>query len=94
MSNDVSGTIAVGGTAQQLIAARDSASGYCVQNLDASVDLWVNDEGGAATAAPGSIKIPAGAMYETPQAWATQPRHDAVSIFSTKTGHAFTARRW
>lgn len=93
MSNDVSGTITQANSAQEVISLRQAASGYCVQNLDASENLWVNDEG-PASAGPGSVLIPPLALYETPPAWKSQAVFEAVSAFSAKAGHAFTARRW
>ena len=93
MVNDVSGTIVSGGTAQVLIQIPANSVGYCVQNLDSTEDLWINETGDA-TAGPGSIKIPAGALYETPTDVNATYNSSSVSIFSAKTGHAFTARRW
>ena len=89
---DLSGVIAAGGTAQDLVAASPIPLGSLrvqVQNLDSSVDLWVCEDG-IASAGSGSIKVPPGAMYESPYGSTSA----TASIFSTLTGHAFTARRW
>ncbi len=93
MSNDASGTIAQANVAQEVIFLRQTASGYCVQNLDASENLWINDEA-PATAGPGSICIPPLGLYETPPAWKSQATFEAVTVISAKVGHEFTARRW
>lgn len=93
MSNDASGTIAQADVAQEVISLRQTAAGYCVQNLDTSENLWINDEA-TATTGPGSICIPPLGLYETPTAWRSQPTFEAVTAISSKAGHAFTARRW
>ncbi len=90
---DLSGTITTGDTAQDLIAEGASPCSWYIQNLDASVDLYVRDDGTDASAGAGSIKVPPGALYETPDGYRV-PGMPRVSVFSTKTGHAFTARRW
>ncbi len=89
---DLSGVIVAGGTAQDLVAASPIPLGSLrvqVQNLDSSEDLWVREDG-VASAGSGSIKVPPGALYESPYGSTST----TASIFSTKTGHAFTARRW
>jgi hypothetical protein len=90
---DISGTITTGGAAQDLIAAPGTPISWFVQNLSTSVDLYVRDDGQEASAGVGSIKIPPGALYETPEDYRI-PGQAKVSIFSTLTGHAFTARRY
>ena len=89
--NDLSGTIIAGGTAQDLVAP-DVTPRFPlriqVQNLG-SADLWVREDG-TASAGAGSIKIPPGAVYESPCGSSSA----SASIFSTLTGHAFTARRY
>ncbi len=84
---DRSGALTVGGTAQTLMAANPARRGYRVQNLS-STDLWINDKGQAATAAPPSIKLVAGALYESP-AWGAS--NGSISIFGVATGQAFEA---
>ena len=84
-----SGTITAGGTAQQLMAANALRRGFSVQNLSTG-DLWVNATG-TASAAAGSIKLPAGALYESPPGAAGT---GAISIFGATTGQAFTAREY
>ena len=58
---DRSGTIAVGGTSQQLAAANSSRNHLLIQN-NGTIDLWINF-GTAAVADQPSIKIPVGAVY-------------------------------
>ncbi|MGU3386938.1 hypothetical protein ACLBYG_20675 [Methylobacterium sp. D53M] len=84
-----SGTIAAGGTAQQLMAANASRRGFVVQN-QSSGDLYVNGLG-TATADQNSLKIAAGDFYET------SVQHvgtGAVSIIGATTGQAFYAREY
>ncbi len=86
---DISGTITAGGVAQTLAALRPGRVGFAVQNLS-SGDLWVNENGTAAASQP-SIKIPVGALYETP----TDYRDGSdLSIFGATTGQSFAAREW
>lgn len=84
-----SGTVAAGGTAQQLIPANADRAGFAVQNLSTG-DLWINDLGAAAASQP-SLLLVAGAYYETPAGYGSV---GAVSIFGATTGRAFTAREW
>ena len=86
---DRSGTIATGGTAQQLMASNASRLGWWVQNVS-TADLWINGTG-TASAAYGSIRLVPGALYETP---AGAVGSAAVSIFGATTGQAFTAREF
>lgn len=88
--SDKSGTITSGGNAQSLMAANPSRKGFWVQNNSAE-DLWIRDTGTAAAATQPSLKIVAGALYETP---ITGCPTGAVSIFGATTGQAFTAREW
>lgn len=84
---DRSGTIAAGGTAQQLVAASTMRAGLWVQNISAG-DLWVNENGAAAASQP-SLRIPPGAVYEWPVYGVPVT---AVSIFGATTAQAFSAR--
>ena len=54
--NDASGTIAVGGTAQQLLAAATSRRGLTIQNLDSTAALWVRLDGAGGLGWPGVIR--------------------------------------
>lgn len=89
----MSGTITAGGVAQALLQAGDQhapRNGFSVQNNSAG-DLWINELGGSAAAGQPCIKIPAGALYETPRG---MPCPQAVSIYGATTGQAFSARAW
>jgi hypothetical protein len=88
-SADRGGTIAAGGTPQQMMAANTARRGFLIQNQSTG-DLYIN---GLSTAAANqtSLRIPAGALYET------SPHHSgtgAVSIFGATTGQAFYAREF
>ena len=85
-----SGTIATGGTAQQLMAANAARKGWWLQNLSTG-DLWVNRFGGTASAAQPNIQIPSGALYETPAGGAGSI---LVSIYGATTGQAFASGEW
>ena len=85
-----SGTIAVGGTAQTLMAANASRKGWFIQNVSTG-DLWVNRFGGTASAAQPNILVPSGALYETP---AGGSGGNAISVFGATTGQAFTSSEW
>lgn len=84
-----SGTIAVGGTAQTLMAANADRRGFWLQNLSAG-DLWINELGVAAAAAP-SLKLAAGSLYESP---ITGCPSGPVSVFGATAAQAFSAREW
>lgn len=84
---DRSGTITAGGTAQQLMPLWQGRHGCIVQNLSAT-DLWINDQGTAAAAAP-SIKVPAGAQFVC-----VGPTGAVLSIFGATTAQPFAAREW
>jgi len=88
-SADRGGTIAAGGTAQQMMAANTARRGFLIQNQSTG-DLYINGLSSAA-ANQSSLRIPAGALYET------SPHHSgtgAVSIFGATTGQAFYAREF
>lgn len=86
---DRSGSITSGGVAQTLMASNSSRRGLWVQNLS-SGDLYVCFVG-TATAGGSSIKLAAGALYESP-AHGVPVSH--VSIFGATTGQAFSANEW
>lgn len=81
---DRSGTITLGGTAQQLAPANTARKSLTGQNIS-SADLWINEIGvTAAVGAAGSYKVAAGESF----AVAT---NRAISIIGATTGQAFTA---
>jgi hypothetical protein len=89
---DRSGSITVGGTSQQLAAAKSQRQHLFIQNLS-SENLWINF-GVAAVADQPSIRIEPGASY------VAGPReHEgeyvtplAVNIIGATTGSKFTAK--
>lgn len=86
---DRSGSVTVGGTAQQIMAANPARKGMAVQNLSTG-DLWINTIG-TATAGAGSFKISSGVYWESPFGGAGI---GACSLLGATTGQAFTAREW
>jgi len=86
---DGSGTITVGGTAQQLFGGVTPANGFQIGNTSAGI-LYVSDVG-TASAGGSSMPIAAGAIYTTPDGY--RPA-GAVSIWGASTGQSFAARRW
>lgn len=84
-----SGSIAAGGTGQVLMAANASRKGLWVQNLSTG-DLWINGQGAAVVGQP-SLKIPTGAVYESPLGGC--PATD-INILGATTGQTFSAREW
>jgi len=87
-----SSTIAAGGTAQSLMAAKDypaNRNGFWIQNLSAG-DLWIY-ELGTATADSPSIKIAAGGFFTMV---GVDCPDSAISIIGATTGQKFAAREW
>jgi hypothetical protein len=85
---DKSGTIAVGGTPQTLLATNPSRGGWTIINTSASV-LWINELGVPATGAAPSIPVSPGQEYVP-----AVTTLNSVSIFGPNTGQSFTAREW
>jgi hypothetical protein len=86
-----SGTITVGGQAQFIFSNTIPANGYYLFNPNDTVDIWFSDSGVAAPNAAGSQILPALGGYETPAGYRPIAR---ISLYSSLTGHAFTAARW
>lgn len=86
---DRSGTITAGNTAQVLMPANPGRVGYYIQNTSDG-DLWLNELGTANLRQP-SLKIPSGALYESP---ITGCAAGAISIIGATTSQAFAAREW
>ncbi|WP_227136722.1 hypothetical protein [Kosakonia radicincitans] len=79
---DHSGTTTAA-TSVQIMAADDDARMYRIQNLSTTVNLWVNDMGGAAAPyTPGSYMLAPGAYYEFPSVLAVSVYADSVIPFS------------
>lgn len=88
---DRSGSITLGGTAQQLMPARTrdqgTRKGWLIQNMSAG-DLYVRFDGATAAAAVGSVLVPPAYQFTCPSWLLT---NDAISIYGASTGQAFTA---
>lgn len=84
-----SGTIATGGTAQQLMAANANRRGFVLQN-QSSGDLYINGLA-TATADNNSLKIGAGGYYETP---VHHVGTGAISIIGATAGAAYFCREF
>jgi hypothetical protein len=82
-SVDRSGSITLGGTAQQLVAAASSRSDLFIQNISAG-DIWYSVGGTAAIDTAGSYKLAAGASVNLAYV-------EAISIVGATTGQKFTA---
>jgi hypothetical protein len=86
---DRSGTITLGGVAQQLMPANAARGGCVLQNLSTG-DLWIS-EIGAATLGEPSFWVPAGSFISCEETGITT---GAISIYGPYTGQPFTAREW
>jgi hypothetical protein len=84
---DRSGTIAVGGTQQTLMAANPSRRYILIENVSAA-DLWFNFTTNAVIGEP-SFQLPTGASYEMSGDFVSTER---VSIIGAAGGQAFTAK--
>jgi len=85
---DRSGTVAVGGTSQQLAAANANRRGLIVQNPTSQLgSIWINF-GAAAAADLTSIEIAPGGQWQSGSYVTTQ----AVNIVAADTGHVFIAK--
>lgn len=89
---DGSGTITLGGTAQNLFGGATPVNGFGIYNPDANEDLWISLSTTAVLNGQGSIRIAAnGGGYETPSG--SRP-FSSISVIGLTTGHKFTAIRW
>lgn len=86
---NASNTITSGGTAQTTVASNASGYNYLIQN-NSMGDLWFSTLATAVQSQP-SIKLPAGAAYETPDSLKAV---GALSVIGATTGQAFTIRKW
>lgn len=86
---DRSGSIATGGTSQQVAAANTSRNYILIQNVSAG-DLWVNF-GVAAVEDQPSIKVLSGLSLEYGAAGGFVPT-DAVNVRGATTGQKYTAK--
>lgn len=84
---DGSGTITLGGTAQQVFAANVNRRYFVFQN-NSDIDYWIN-WGVAAVASQPSIQIVAGGSYENPPHFCPT---GTISVIGATTGKPFTAK--
>jgi hypothetical protein len=88
---DKSGTITAGGTAQDVFAAAAAIHGFYFQNIS-TINMWIRDDGTAASAGAGSILVPAnGGYYESPPLSTPTSK---LSVFCATTASAFTSKVW
>lgn len=85
---DVSGTITVGGTAQELAAAKPNRKYFFVQNLDDAEALWIDFTVDAVEDTP-SIRLDPGASFIMESAFVTSEK---ITTIATTTSHKFTAK--
>lgn len=79
-----SGSIAAGGTAQDLAAANTSRKSLTGQNISAG-DLWINENGGTAAAdSTDAYRVIAGGTFKI-------STNEKISIVGATTGQKFTA---
>lgn len=82
-----SGSITLGGTAQQLAAANTARRYLFVQNISAG-DLWINFTTTAVADQP-SIQMPSGATFDMEGSFVST---EAISIIGATTGQKFVAK--
>lgn len=95
---DCSGTITLGGTAQDAIAASNNGrNGFVIANIDTTEVMWISFTGTAAAAALGSYPLaPATAttFAALSSFYSGIGYNTALSVVAATTGHKFTCTRW
>jgi hypothetical protein len=86
-SADHSGTIASGGTAQQVAPSNAARRGVFLQNIGEE-DLWFSFVGPAAIGIPGSYLLPAAAVFSATSGVVPS---GALSVIGATTGQPFSA---
>lgn len=86
---DRSGSVTLGGTAQDAVAANAGRQYLLVQNIDATADLWVNFGADAAVNTAGSIQLKPAASIVFEDRITPSGR---VSVVGATTGHKFTIK--
>lgn len=86
---DKSGTVTLGGTAQQIAASNASRRGFIIQN-NSSGDLWFSTLATAVVSQP-SMKVASGQAFSVT---APDVPTGAISIIGATTSQSFTAREW
>lgn len=87
---DISGTVAAGGTAQDISASNTGRFYVFIQNIDSAEDMWVNFAADATADTPGSILLVANGgsvVYE-----GNSCPKGRVSVVAATTGHKYTAK--
>lgn len=85
---DYSGTVTVGGAADEVMAANVSRKYLFIQNAEDATDLWINLGVVAVEASP-SIRLAPGASFVMEGSFISS---QALSAISSLTGHVFTAK--
>lgn len=86
---DRSGRVASAGSAQQVAPANAVRRGFLIQNVSTG-DLWISSVGTATGDQP-ALGIAPGQLYASP---ASGVPVNAISLFGTIEGQAFSAREW
>ncbi len=85
---NIGGSLTTGGSAQNAAAANAARTGWWIQNLHPSSDLWVSTLATAVQSQP-SIRIRPGELYEAPP-WAVGT--GAISVIGPTTGQTWSGR--
>lgn len=85
---DHSGSIATGGTAQDIVASSATRKYLLIQNNDPAEDMWI-DFGVDAIVGQPSFLIPAGGGFVMDAAFVST---DRISVVAATTSHPFTAK--
>ena len=94
---DCSGTLTLGGTAQNAHAANAAVRGMQIQNLDTTEVLWISVTTTAAASTAQSYALSAatsttqGGSYNTPLGFGY---NTALSVVAATTGHKWSCTRW
>ncbi len=96
---DCSGTITLGGTAQNAFAAATTRHGFTIANIDATEVLWISFTTTAAASGTGSYPLgPADATTFSSLSSFTSPIgmgiNSALSVVGATTAHKFTCTVW
>ncbi len=100
---DCSGTITLGGTAQNAITAQTALHGFAIVNIDASAGggepiaisftgtAALNSAGSYPLAAPAPVSLAGYGSFTTPFGFGT---NHAISVIGATTGHKFSCTWW
>jgi hypothetical protein len=98
-ATDCSGTVTVGGTAQNAFTAQTTLHGFTIYNLSTSEPLWISFTTTAAAAGSGSYPLPAGtaSTYAGAGSFTTPPGfglNHALSVYGATTSHPWSCTWW